>query len=97
MIYGTSLEVLQMVPWSQSGSGLEEHLTALFNPTVRKKCDNENRMTKFCAMQLRDVNKTVNKLRDKVNCLQTSDQRKVTLIQEKLTSENRESSPQEQG
>ncbi|KNZ50497.1 hypothetical protein VP01_4392g1 [Puccinia sorghi] len=52
---------------------------------AREKCDTENSMMQFYAMQLPDANKTINNLRDKVPRLRTSDQSKVNSMQEKVT------------
>ena len=68
-----------------SGLGLEEHLTAFFDPKTREKQENENGMTQFYAMQLRDENKTIENLRDEVNRLRTGDHSKVSSLQEKMT------------
>ncbi|KNZ55785.1 uncharacterized protein VP01_2582g2 [Puccinia sorghi] len=50
-----------------------------------EKCDTENSMMQFYAMQLRDAHKTIDNLRDEVTRLRTSNQSKVNSMQEKVT------------
>ncbi|KNZ56805.1 uncharacterized protein VP01_2313g5 [Puccinia sorghi] len=69
----------------QAASGLEEHLTAFFDPMARDKRDAKNSMTNFYAMQLRDANKLIETLCNEVTRLRTSNQSKVTTLQEKVT------------
>ncbi|KNZ54812.1 hypothetical protein VP01_2847g3 [Puccinia sorghi] len=62
-----------------------EHLTAFFDSMDHKKQDAKNSMTKLYAMQLRDANKTIETLCDKVTRLRNINQSKVTTLQEKVT------------
>ncbi|KNZ58182.1 hypothetical protein VP01_1981g11 [Puccinia sorghi] len=52
---------------ARSGSESEEHLTAFFDPKALEKQENENGMNQFYSMQLRDANKMVESLQDKLN------------------------------
>ena len=69
----------------QAVLGLEEHLTAFFEPTACKKQETESSMTQFYTMQLREANTTVEILRSKVTRLMAGNQSKVNTLQEKLT------------
>jgi hypothetical protein len=55
------------------------------DPATREKRDYENGMSRFYSMQLRDANKTIELLREKINQLQHVEQQKVADLQEKVT------------
>jgi hypothetical protein len=49
-----------------SGCGLQDQLSRALNPASRKERDNQNSLVRFYSMQLRDANKTIEKLQDKI-------------------------------
>ncbi|PLW25446.1 hypothetical protein PCANC_27256 [Puccinia coronata f. sp. avenae] len=52
---------------SASGGNLEQALMNHLDPATREKRDYENGMSRFYSMQLRDANKTIESLREKIN------------------------------
>ncbi|WAR53730.1 hypothetical protein PtB15_3B239 [Puccinia triticina] len=72
-------------PNTQPAAGLEQQLTAFFDPAAREKRDRDNSMTAFYAMQLRDANKTIESLRNENNRLRMGDQAKSNKLKEKMT------------
>jgi hypothetical protein len=63
---------------SASGSSLQDQLSRALDPASREERDNQKSLVRFYSMQLRDANKTIEKLRDKILRLQSGDQKKVT-------------------
>jgi hypothetical protein len=49
-----------------SGRGLQDQLSRALDPASREERDNQNSLVRFYSMQLRDANKTIEKLRDKI-------------------------------
>jgi hypothetical protein len=67
-----------------SGGSLEDKILKALDPASREEQDNQNNMVRFYLLQLRDANKKINRLCDKILQLQSGNQQKVTNIQGKI-------------
>jgi hypothetical protein len=70
---------------SASSGGLHNKLSKALDPASREERDEKNGLVRFYSMQMRDTNKTNEKLQDKILELQSGNQKRVNDLQEKVT------------